>query len=228
MKKLFFLSLIFFSLQKIHAIDNEKIAFFVSPKNWEIINPKTYPPFIEISLVKKEISTCRPTLNLATQKTNLSLEEYTNEAKKNHITEPNTVYKILEKINLPDGAANICLINKNTNSIDFEILQMIFVKNYHAYVLTGACRKEEMLENYKIFMNVFTSFRLIDDIFSLITDPKIKDELIYEVNKMTASCNKENKKNIASFEKYIDKKFAKLGKYFQILLIKKYLQKEGL
>ncbi len=227
MKKLFFIICIIFLFQKIYAL-NVKTVFFIPPNKWELVNPKLYPPFIEVSFVKKEISTCRPTLNLAIQKTSLTLDEYTNEAKKIHIKERTATYRILDKIHLSQGPAYICQINKTTNSTDFEILQMIFVKDDYAYVLTAACRKEEMLKNYQTFMNVFTSFKIIDDLFSLVSDTQKKDELIIQFNKISHSLKtsneKENKKNIASFEKYLDKKFANLGKYFQILLIKKIYQ----
>jgi len=232
MKKLFFCILIFFLFQKVFALNSEKIAFFIPPDKWEIANPKLYPPYIEISFIKKSISTCRPTLNLAIQKTVLNLDEYTNEAKKTHTNEPQTICRILDKIKLPQGLVNICQINKTTNSVNFELLQMIFVKNNYAYVLTGACKKDEILKNYKIFMKVFRSFQLIDDLFSLVTHKQQKEELIQKFNKLSISLKTSNKKqikkNIAYFEKFLDKKFTNLGKYFYILLIKKAYKNEGL
>lgn len=223
MKKIFFIILIFLS-NKFFAIDNENFAFFIPPENWEVVNPQSYPPLIKISFIKKQISTCRPTLNLAIQKTTLKLEEYSSEAKKTHMKEPNVNCKILDKIQLSQGLGNILKINKTTNGVDFEILQMIFVKDGFAYVLTTACKEEEMLNNYKNFMDVFSSFKIIDNLFSLISDKNKKEELLNEYNHicnlLRASNEKEKKKNLTLFEKYLDKKFANLGKYFQVLLIK--------
>lgn len=231
MKKIFFIFLIFILSQKIYSKNIEQIPFFISPNQWEVVNPKRYPPLIAISFIKKEISTCRPSLNLAIEKTSLSLDEYTNVAKKTHNKDPNTKYRILDTIQLSQGMANICQICKKTNGVDFELLQMIFVYSDQVYVLTGTCKKEEMLKNYKIFMDAFTTFKIIDDLFSLISDNEKKAGLINEFNKLSSSLKtqneKENNKNLELFEKYLDKKFANLGKYFQILLIKQLYKSEG-
>lgn len=227
-----FIIFLFILAQKIYGANNETTPFFISPKNWEVVNPKHYPPYISISFVKKEISTCRPTLNLAVQKTSLTLDEYVKAAKNIHLKDRNTSYKILQKIRLIQGTGVICKINKTANAIDFEMLQMLFVKDDFAYVITGACKKNEMINYYPTFMKVFSSFQTVDNLFSLICDKKEKADLIQKFNTISISLKgskeTQRKKNLSLFEKYLDKKFTNLGKYFQILLIKQCLQNEGL
>lgn len=225
MKKIILIFILFLLTQKIYAINDVKIPFFIPPEKWEIVNPKHYPPYVIISFIKKDLSTCRPTINLAVQKTSLTLDEYTNQAKKIHIKEPDTSFKILDRVDLSDAKAIICEIRKKIDSIDFNILQMICVKNDNAYVLTGACKKEEILNNYQMFTDVFNSFKIIDNLFSLVPEKDKQEELINIVKQTSDSLKhpnkKENKKKLSSFEKYLEKKFANLGKYFQVLLIQR-------
>ncbi|MFQ5441055.1 MAG: hypothetical protein ACE5DL_06295 [Nitrosopumilaceae archaeon] len=95
MKKIFLSIFLFALFLKNEVRSNEKIAFFIPPEKWEVVNPKGYPSYVVISFVKKEITICRPTLNLATEKTSLTLEQYVNEAKKIHTKDPDASYKIL-------------------------------------------------------------------------------------------------------------------------------------
>ncbi|MFA6118659.1 MAG: hypothetical protein WCT85_00035 [Parachlamydiales bacterium] len=221
MKKIILLLISFIFIQFSYA--EEKTAFFICPGSWQIVNPKEYGKYIKISFVKNQKTLIRPSINLAIEHTKLSLDEYTEAAKNNHIADLNTKFEILDKINLKQGLACICRIDKNSNSIDFDMLQMIFIKDSLAFIMTGACKKNEMIENYKSFMNIFLSFQIVDDIFSLIEDKTKKDELIQNFNDLIKSSKqlslREKQKNISSFEKYLDKKFPNLGKYFQILLL---------
>lgn len=225
MKNKIFIIFLFVVIQKVYCANNETAPFFIAPQKWQVVNPKHYPPYVKISFVKKEISVCRPTLNLAMQKTSLTLDEYAREAQKIHVKGRDATYKILQKIPLSQGPAVICKIDKKTNDADFEMLQMLFVKEDFAYVITGGCKKSEMLNYYRTFMDVFLSFQPMDDLFSLVSDKEKKEQLTLKFNDLRASLKdlneKQSKKKLALFEKYLDKKFANLGKYFQILLIKK-------
>jgi len=226
MKKiLFFLLLITFQQKAL----TKEITYFHCPINWAAANPKNYPKYIKISFVENKKSVCKPSLNLAIEPTSLNLDDYAAEATKIYINDPKTNYQMLEKIPLKQGKAFLCKINKNVNKVDFEMLQMIFIKNNIAYVLTGACKKNDMIENYRLFMKAFLTFETTDDIFSLINDEMKKEELkklISNLDKNLKGSNKAQKqKNLISFEKFLDKKFENLGKYFQVLLLEYILKK---
>ncbi len=224
MKRLFFSIsiLIFFDLSS-----QEKIPFFIPPKDWVLSNPKTYTKYIKVAFSKNQKAIYRPTINLSIQQTDLSLDEYSAEAKKIHEKEPNTTYKILDKIDLKSGQATLSEIFKNTHSIDYKILQMILIKDKVAYILTAACKKEEITTYYPIFLESFKSFELLDDLFSKIPIESKKDVLLKKYNTLVSSLKNANekqcKKKLIAFEKYLNKNYQNEGKYYIMLVIEKAL-----
>ena len=222
MKKIFFLILILFSI-KIFA--EEKTAFFIPPKNWVILNPKIYTKYIKVIFAKNEKTICRPTIILSMQETDLSLDDYTNKAKKEHEIDPNITYKILGPLDLLNGKAILSEVCKTVNTIDYKILQLILIKDCIAYVLTAASKKEDIVDNYKIFTDSFKTFELLDDLFSKVSIKTKKNLLESKYKSLIASSKKldekQNTKNLVSFEKYLDKNYQNEGKYFTMLVVEK-------
>ena len=223
------IALIFFLSSTLFLQANEKIPFFIPPSKWVISNPKTYSKHIQVAFTKKEKSPLRPSLNLAMQKTDLSLDEYIEQAKKIHEKDPNTKYTIIGTIDIKDGKANLSEIDKKIHSQNYKMLQMIFIKDKTAYVMTAASKKNDFLENSQNFIKTFKSFELIDDLFSLITDSEKTKDLRQKyrdtTHGKTNSSEKQIKKNLLTFEKYLDKNFRNLGQYFIILLTQKAYKK---
>lgn len=225
MKKLLFLLLAFLSST---IFSNEKIPFFIPPKDWALTNPKAYTKYIKVAFTKNDKSICRPSINLSIQETDLSLDEYTQEAKKAHEIDNGVTYKILGNMFLKDGKATLSEVVKTIHSIDYKILQMILVKDKVAYILTAACKKEDVINYYPIFIDSFKSFELLDDLFSKVAIKSKKNLLINKYNGLVFSSrksnDKQNKKNVVDFEKYIGKNFKNEGKYFSMLVIEKALK----
>ncbi len=225
MKKIFFLILILFSI-KIFA--EEKTAFFIPPKNWVILNPKIYTKYIKVIFAKNEKTICRPTIILSMQETDLSLDDYTNKAKKEHEIDPNITYKILGPLDLLNGKAILSEVCKTVNTIDYKILQLILIKDCIAYVLTAASKKGDIVDNYKIFTDSFKTFELLDDLFSKVSIKSKKNLLASKYKSLIASSKKldekQNTKNLVSFEKYLDKNYPNEGKYFTMLVVEKALK----
>jgi len=225
MKKIFFLFLILFSIK---AFAKEKTAFFIPPKDWIVVNPSTYTKYIKVMFAKNEKAICRPTIILSTQETDLSLDDYTNTAKKEHEIDPNITYKILGQLDLLTGKASLSEVSKTVNGIDYKILQLISIKDKTAYVLTAASKKEEVVDNYKIFTDSFKTFELLDDLFSKVSIKSKKNLLAKKYKEFILNSknltDKQNKKNLVSFEKYLDKNYQNEGKYFTMLVIEKALK----
>ena len=202
--------------------------FFICPKNYEIANPKTYNKYIKIAFSKNEKSICRPTLNLSIQKTVLTLDEYTKEAQNIHQKTGNTTYTILGKIDLDQGKASLSQIDQNIHSTNFQMLQMIFIKDKKAYIITASSKKDQMLHNYQTFLDTFSSFKIVDDLFLLVSDKSKQNYLKQKYSSFITSSkklsDKQIKKNLISFEKYLENNFQNLGKYFQVLLLQKALK----
>ncbi|NGX64095.1 MAG: hypothetical protein KR126chlam6_01520 [Candidatus Anoxychlamydiales bacterium] len=223
------IALIFFLFSTLFLQANEKIPFFIPPDKWTVSNPKTYSKHIKVAFTKKEKSPMRASLNLAMQKTDLSLDAYILQAKKLHEKDTNTKYTIIGTIDIKDGKANLSEIDKKIHSQNYKMLQMIFVKDKTAYVMTAASKKNNFLENSQNFIKAFKSFELIDDPFSLITDSEKAKNLKQKYRDTTEGREKLNekqiKKNLLTFEKYLDKNFQNLGQYFIILLTQKAYKK---
>ncbi|NGX34472.1 MAG: hypothetical protein K1060chlam1_00825 [Candidatus Anoxychlamydiales bacterium] len=225
MRRLFF---VIFTLISINLIAEEKTAFFIPPKDWVIINPKTYTPYMKAAFTKNEKAICRPTMNFSIQETDFTLDEYTNEAKRAHEIDPNITYTILGNIDFKESKATLSEVSKTANSIDYKILQLILVKEKNAYILTAACKKEDRIDYYPIFINSFKSFELTDDLFSKISSASKKNTLLQKYNSLITNLKKSNDKqitkNLVSFEKYLDKNYQNEGKYFSMLVIEKALK----
>ena len=203
----------------------ETHPFFIAPKSWKVANPKTYTKYIQIAFSKNETSICRPSLNLSMQETDLTLDEYTKEAQNIHQKDPNTTYTILGNINIFQGKTNLSQIDQKIHSTNYQLLQMIFIKDNIAYIMTASSKKDDMLKNHQTFLDTFSSFKITHDLFSLVSD-KSKQNILKQKygHLITSSKNlsdKQIKKNLSSFEKYLDNNFQNLGKYFQVLLLKK-------
>jgi len=225
MKRLLLLLIIFLSIK---LSGEEKKPFFIPPKDWALLDPSSYSQYIKAIFVKKDKSIFRPNINLSIQETDLSLDEYTNEAKRAHEKDPSITYTILGKIDFKEDKASLSEVSVTLNSIDFKILQFILVKNKNAYIITGACKKGEITEYYPIIINSFKSFELIEDLFSKVSSESKKNALVKKYSSLIAILKKSNdkqiKKNLVSFEKYLDKNYQNEGKYFSMLLLEKALK----
>ena len=220
----FFLFLTFFI-----KVSAEPIAFFKTEKKWSVVNPKAYSKLVKIGFIKNERSSFNPSINLAIENTTASLEEYCQASKEAHELDPNTTYTIIDAISLKDGKASLCQINKKINSLSVKMLQLIFIKDTRVYVMTAASKKKDFLNHYQSFINMFSSLKISNDIFSIVENKTTRqnlkakcDELIDDLKNTTKTRQKTKKLKI--FEKYLGKKFDNLGKYFQILILQKILQ----
>ncbi|MBN2478855.1 MAG: hypothetical protein JXA94_01375 [Parachlamydiales bacterium] len=224
-KKKLYLLFIFFALS---IFPNEKTVFFKVKNEWELANPKAYTNLIKVGFIKKEKAKFKSSINLACEKTSASLKDYTKAAKEIHEEDINVTYDILDEIQIDKTIANLCQINKKVNGINLKMLQMIFVKDGYVYVMTAACEKTKFLNNFKNFMEIFLSFQLVDNLFDLIEDKDLKNDLLKNYSDtiyLSKNISKKAlEKNLTSFEKYLDKKFQNYGKYFQYLLLEKIIK----
>ena len=221
MKKFFTVFLFIFSI----CFSNEKVPYFNISNKWQIADPSSYGKLIKIGYIKKGFSKFNPSINLASEKTNLSLDEYTQLAKKEHETDIDTIYEVIEKIPINGGYATISFIDKKIRNIELKLAQMIYLDNKDVYVITAASEKGKFYGNYPEFLKIFRSFRLVNEIFDVIDDDNEKIILSKEVKHVISDSKYISKKhlerNLTSFEKKLDKKYLNHGNYFKYLLLEK-------
>jgi hypothetical protein len=197
----------------------EKYAYFSEPKGYEIVNPKAYTNCIKIGFIKKSLNTFSDSINLATQKTSLNIKEYIKEVEKTINEDNNSKWEKIGFIKTDNLNVYLAKIEKNTKFGKVKMLQMYYIENEKAYVLTLASLKEKFLENLKEFNQVIDSFKLSDNIFSFANEKKDSLKELY-LSSLYQSKDKDKKtinKILNNFEKNLNRK--KISTHLKYLLI---------
>ena len=143
-------------------------CFFVPPEEWEIADPKTFSPQVKIAFFKRSNKGFCPSINLAIEETPVSLNDYLKAVKAIHEQDRNNQWRALGKVRTHSGLAQLTEVDCTTELGAIRILQLILMKDGHAYVLTAAARKEEFSDYYKNFQSAFRSLTLTADLLSNI------------------------------------------------------------
>ncbi len=149
------------------AVDNisSSQCYFVPPENWEIADPKTLSPKVQIAFLTKSVKGFCPSINLAIEETDASLNDYLKAVKAIHEQDRNNQWRSLGKVRTAAGLGQLTEVDTKTEWGAVRILQLILIKDKHAYVLTAAALKEEMSNYYKEIQSAFRSFTISNDLF---------------------------------------------------------------
>ncbi|NGX55815.1 MAG: hypothetical protein K1060chlam5_00042 [Candidatus Anoxychlamydiales bacterium] len=216
----FFLLFLFFITS---FFANEKYAYFIEPKDYQIVNPNAYTKHVKIGFIKKSLSSFSNSINLATQETSLNIDEYSKEVERTINQDENSKWSKIGFFKTKNYSVYLAKIEKLTKFGNVQMLQMYYIENNFAYVITAASLKENFLKNLKIFKEVIESFEISDDIFSFLHSSQSED-----IKKEYFDCIKINKdknkkfiyKNLKEFEKIISKKKFRLSNHFKFMLLK--------
>jgi hypothetical protein len=197
----------------------EKYAYFSEPKGYEIVNPKAYTKCIKIGFIKKKLNSFSDSINLATQITSLTLNEYIKEVEKTINQDNNSKWEKIGFLKTKNLNIYLAKIEKNTKFGKVKMLQMYYLENEIAYVLTLASLKEDFLNNLKEFNSVIDSFRLTDDIFLCVEKDRdyFKDLYFQTLNNLKDKDKKTTHKELKNFEKKLNQK--KISTHLKYLLI---------
>jgi hypothetical protein len=211
--------LIIFLILINNIVGFEKYAYFSEPKGYEIVNPKAYTECIKIGFIKKKLNTFSDSINLATQITSLTLDEYIKEVEKTINEDNNSKWEKIGFLKTKNFNVYLAKIEKNTKFGKVKMLQMYYLENEIAYVLTLASLKEDFLNNLKEFNLVLDSFRLSSDIFSFAEKDKdnLKDLYFQTLNYLKDKDGKTATKELKNFEKKLNQK--KISAHLKYLLI---------
>lgn len=160
MKRIKFVFLLLLSLP---LLGND--FFFTPPKEWKPLNSveiqKKYH-HVKLGYTGKSKKGLPPSLNLAIEKIGtLSLVEYLNAVKQIHESDAhNLEWKNLGSFSTQAGKATLTQVERRTEWGKVLLLQLIFIANQNAYVLTASALKEEFVLFYKEFETAFRSFKL--------------------------------------------------------------------
>lgn len=129
------------------------------PSGWERIDdPSQLPEKVKVLFVGKGKGQFTPSINLACEESKVSVEEYTELAKKYHESQPDTVCNPIGKLETKCGSALLLQIDKNTAWGPLRFLQASIILDGNAYVITATATLEEYLALYPFFYQAIQSF----------------------------------------------------------------------
>jgi hypothetical protein len=211
-------------------------CFFRPPEGWEIADPRTLTPSVKIAFLKNIGNGFCPSINLAIEETTVSLNEYLKAVKAIHEQDRNTQWRALGKVSTSAGLAQLTEINSPSDWGAIRILQLIFLKEGHAYVLTAAALKEDISNYYKEFQAAFRSFTLTTDLLSDIPQLerretlKQKQQLLIQSAEEIFQASSESKnlledptfqeKHWAPFQQAVLDSFGDMGAFWQVLVLR--------
>lgn len=194
-----------------------KVALFNPPSGWEIAQLKNPSPFVKIGFLGKGTGEFRPSINLAMEEDiDISLKEYVKTVKELQAAENSSQVRDLGPFPIQAGQGRLLEITNPSPWGDIKVLQLLFVQDKKAYVLTAAVLKEDFLKFQKEILKSFRSLTLTEDLFSIIDDAQKRNDFYAFFTKLGKTEEKdrewENLQTKAS-------QFAHLGPYWVFLLL---------
>ena len=205
------------------------------PNDWLLTPPEYLAPRVKFAFLRKKNSGFCSSVNLATEEIRVSAKDYLQAVRKIHEEDPKTRWREVGKIQTRAGEAVLTEVDTKTEWGAVRLMQMIFIKEQMAYILTAAASKDEFAQYYNDFKSVFASFTLSSDLISALPSPSSQEEAL-EKTKVLLSAWKKNAFTFASndehfadvqfqreswlpFQESIIKDFADMGAPWQILFL---------
>jgi hypothetical protein len=227
--------LFFFFFLPISSFGKE-YGYFIPPKDWNLAQPEKPSPCIKALFIGKNPNGFSPSINLTTEKTNLSLKDYLSAVKKLYKEDPLVAeWKDLGPFPTQLGEGNLSQLDKQISSGTVRLMQLITIKNHVAYVLTAGAIKEEFAKYYKEFAASFSSFNVIQDAKAAISSESkktllknLQEDLLNNIKKLGSSCITLEESFYSTafqqnfwipFQQKILSEFSEMGNYWQMLTI---------
>jgi len=209
-----------------------KVPLFVPPENWELLDPTSLPPCVKVSFSGKSSKSYPPSINLAQEEIKCSAVEYVKIVKKIQVENPTHRLRDLGKIKTRSGEGRLLEIQQPTSDGPMRLLQLIFIDNQTAYILTAASLKEEFPKYTHDFQKALESFSLTSDLLSEVDDPLLQKTVSQEKEKLLAKRVTQEEflsptfqtKVWLPFQTQFLKQSAVMGSYWQLLLLQEIAQ----
>ncbi|MBY0530019.1 MAG: hypothetical protein K2P51_07490 [Rhabdochlamydiaceae bacterium] len=239
--KAVFLALLFFSacLPSLKAESHEQASeqrpayfcYFLPPKGWDIVDPRTLSPRVQISFFKKKSEGFCPSINLAIEHVDISQSEYLKAVKNIQEADRANRWRHLGKVHTTCGVAELTEIDTQSDWGPVRMLQLILVKHGNAYVLTAAALKKEIPQLYREFQTAFRSLQITEDLISCIPQMERRESLKTVENQLMSCCQSMDaqeafldlafqEKHWIPFQASILKDYEDMGAHWQFLVLK--------
>ncbi len=224
------------SVEKAAQATSDSLCFFIPPSGWEIADPKSLSPHVKIAFLKHTQSGLCPSINLAVEKTSVSLNEYLKAVRTIHEQDRGNTWRALGKVRTNAGLAQLTEIDSKSEWGPVRILQLVLLKDGYAYVVTSAALKEEFSSYYKEIQSAFRSLTLSSDLFSCIPQTERRESLKQKQQQLIEAAEKIlsdslepktviedalfQKKHWIPFQEAVLDTFKDMGAFWQVLLLR--------
>lgn len=220
-------------------ISKEPFYYFIPPKSWDIVDPSNLKPMFKVAFVEHSKKTFKPSLNLGVQAVSVSLTDYLQGAKKQHLLNRQKKWCEIGYVNTSAGRAHISQIDEKAKIGDIRSMQCILVKEGYAYVITAVALREDFVNYHNDFLKAFESFTISENTLTSLNseelkanyDAKVKELLHDWTLFLAASKNKQSLEKSfedkrfqrgfwKDFEKFLSKSFNDQGVFWQAMACK--------
>ncbi|MBI3237178.1 MAG: hypothetical protein HYZ48_05730 [Chlamydiales bacterium] len=211
--------------------ESPPLCYIIPPKEWEVADPQILSKSVQIAFFKKKSGKFRPSINLSTESTLLSLERYLKAIQKIHERNPQNRWRRLGKAHTLAGVGELTEIDTITDLGAVRMLQLILIKGGCAYIVTAAALKEEISEHYQAFQNALRTLCITSDLISAIPQALKRDTLQQLCDELFAAWKNRfaessfqdpqfQKDHWIPFQNSVTKDYEEMGAHGQILLLK--------
>lgn len=229
-----------------NAVEDESLScYFLPPKGWEYIDPKVLPPLVKVMIRGKGVGELPPSINLAVEKTDSTIEEYLNAIKTMNQLDRCTRWSRLGT--MPSQAGELYLTQLDTQSKwgEVRMIQAITIQDGVVYVLTATALRTEFSKYCSDFFKAIQSFAINKNASEMIVDPQKQQLLKTGLKQLQESWkaiylktspsneppsprnipqsifeSNEFKTKWVAFEQMVDKNFAEMGDSWKAYLYK--------
>lgn len=215
-------------------VEAAPVCVFTPPKGWMVADPKSLSPRVKISFLTEGKKEYCPSLNLASEKADLSLEDYLKAVKRIHQKDKNHRWRDLGKIDTAAGEARLTEIESKTPFGPARLLQMIHIHDKVAYVLTASALKSEFAAHSKEFQKAFHSFTIKENLFEMLEKKEQQESLKTALQELLTAWQKSpssikshkvdededfQRAHFLPFQKKVVEEYSEMGSYWQILML---------
>lgn len=154
----------------------KQVAIFTPPKGWEMTDPRAHINQVEIGFVDKSKSGFCPSLTLTKETIQVTPQEYLAIVQKNS-EQKRRKWKRLGVFPTQSGPGELIEIEVPTKFGQARLLQLIQFSDGQAFILTAGALQKGFHKHSTSFEGAFRSFRVADDLVSLVEDPFLKQRL---------------------------------------------------
>lgn len=200
------------------ALFAQDYGYIVPPQGWKLANPEKSTGRVKVAFLKPSGKELPAHINLAVEEGVSSLSGYVAEVKKIHEADPTNRWRDLGKFQTPAGEARLTELETKSQWGEVRQLQLLFVKNRVAYIITASAPREEFSKFYQDVQYAFRSLNVTSDLIDSL--PKLEKRAA-----LKQLCKNLKKENWVEFQDKIIHDFADLGPYWQALMLQSQQEK---